>query len=183
MTIQNRFRVMLTATCILFAYAWIISAVVFVKMINQVEKDPIVLQSELQAELDAKYSDLLVEANLAIQSKDATIAVLNDALLDGYVDARDIEVTSAKEAYWMSEPKLMLGVRALTGGQIRVFFADQSALISVGQRVDFSFDGCDCFLLLKSSSIGKAEFRYACAPEKKSDYADNEGTLVQARLE
>jgi len=109
MTIQTRFRIMLTATCILFAYAWIMSAVVFVKVVNQEEKDPVVLQSELQAELDTKYSDLLVEANLAIQSKNAIITTLNDALLDGYVDARDIEVTSAKEAYWMSEPKLMLG--------------------------------------------------------------------------
>lgn len=182
MTIQTRFRIMLTATCILFAYAWIMSAVVFVKVVNQEEKDPVVLQSELQAELDTKYSDLLVEANLAIQSKNAIITTLNDALLDGYVDARDIEVTSAKEAYWMSEPKLMLGVRALTGGQIRVFFADQTALISVGQRVDFSYEGCDCFLMLKSSTIGKAEFRYACAPENNSDPTGTEGTLVHARL-
>jgi hypothetical protein len=164
------------------ATAWVVSAVVFVQVFNQADGDPLVLQSELQAELDAKYSDLLIEANLAIQSKNALITTLNDALLDGYVDARDIVVTSAKEAYWMSEPELMLGVRALTGGQVRVFFADQTALISVGQRVDFSFEECDCCLMLKSSSIGKAEFRYACSPEDRSSPTGNQGTLVQARL-
>ena len=182
MSIKTRFNIMLTATCILFAYAWAVSAVAFVVLFEPAAKDPVVLQKELHVELDAKYSDLLQQANLALQTKEEALQELQTAFLDGYVDAKDIVVTDVKRGYWLSEPKLMLGVRALNGGQLRVNFAHHSASIAIGQRLDFTFEDCDCFLLLKSSSFGNAEFRYACSPQTTNN---NEGlgeTFVQAQL-
>jgi len=60
--------------------------------------------------------------------------------------------------------KLMLGASSLSGGRVSINFADRRELISVGERIDFRFEDCDCFLLMKSSTFGSASFRYACTP-------------------
>jgi len=103
-------------------------------------------------------------------------------LINGYVETRDIEVTDSEQAHWLAEPNLMLGVRALTGGQLKINFASYSELISVGQRIDFKFDDCDCFLLLKSSSMGAAHFRFACTPEEPANQREIAVSFAEAKL-
>ncbi|MEM8977939.1 MAG: hypothetical protein AAGD04_00500 [Pseudomonadota bacterium] len=117
----------------------------------------------LQQEVDQKYADLLRKAKAAIDEKDHALRELRREIDTGYVVAKDIEVTDSSKALWLAEPNLMLGVQALAGGRIKVNFANRSPSISVGERIDFLFEGRACSLMLKSSVYGKAVFRFSCS--------------------
>jgi hypothetical protein len=137
---------------------------------------------DAQRVLDAKYTKLLEDAKAAIEAKDSALKRIRDELITGYVVAKDIDVTDSNRAYWLSEPKLMLGVNSLSGGSLQISFANQTEIISVGQRIDFKVDECDCFLMLKSSTFGKASFRYACIPGADESHRTTQDPIIDARL-
>ncbi len=132
--------------------------------------------------LDDQIAHLLHAAKNELVEKDKALEALRDELNNGYVVAKDIDVTESDQAYWLSEPKLMLGVNRLSGGSLLISFADQQEIISIGQRIDFKVDGCDCFLLLKSSTFGHASFRYACTPATQEPVRDVRNTFIDAKL-
>lgn len=135
-----------------------------------------------QVKLDDEVIHFLHEEQNELVEKDNALEVLHDMLKDGYVVAKDVNVTESDRAYWLSEPKLMLGVNRLSGGSLLISFADQQEEISIGQRIDFEVDGCDCFLLLKSSTFGQASFRYACTPTTQEPARDSQNTLIDTKL-
>ncbi|MGC3936169.1 hypothetical protein ACOTTU_00025 [Roseobacter sp. EG26] len=137
---------------------------------------------DAQRVLDAKYAKLLEGAKAAIEAKESALQQIREELLTGYVVAKDIDVTDSNRAYWLSEPKLMLGVNGLSGGSLLISFADQTEMISVGERIDFKVDECDCFLLLKSSDFGNASFRYACSPSSNEPRQKSRNPIIDARL-
>jgi hypothetical protein len=140
------------------------------------------LSSNAQKISDAKYAKLLQQAKDAIEQKDGALKQIRDELLVGYVVSKDIEVTDSNRAYWLAEPKLMLGVNSLAGGTLQVYFADKSERISVGGRIEFKVDDCDCFILLKSSRYGVANFRFACTPARMDTRQEQYSAVIDARL-
>ena len=135
-----------------------------------------------QTTLNDELAHLLHETKSELMEKEEALAALRDELNNGYVVAKDIDVTESDKAYWLSEPKLMLGVNRLSGGSLLVSFANQQEIIAIGQRIDFTVDGCDCFLLLKSSTFGHASFRYGCTPAAPEPETDVRNTFIDAKL-
>lgn len=137
---------------------------------------------EAQRAIDAKYAKLLQDAKAALEAKDTALKTIRTELVNGYVVSKDIDVVESDRAYWLSEPKLMLGVNSLAGGSLQISFADRTEMISVGERIDFKVDDCDCFLLLKSSVFGAASFRYACSPAATMTQRVERNPIIDARL-
>ncbi|ABG33060.1 hypothetical protein CEP88_07420 [Roseobacter denitrificans] len=135
-----------------------------------------------QVQPDNQITHLLHEAKNELDEKDRALEALRDQLTNGYVVAKDIDVTQSDKAYWLSEPKLMLGVSRLSGGSLLISFADQQEIISIGERIDFKVDDCDCFLLLKSSTFGHASFRYACTPTTQEPIRNVQDRFIDAKL-
>lgn len=75
---------------------------------------------------------------------------------------RTIEVTSTSQGYWLVEPKLMIAVEKLGGGDLRIKYADRFEKIRIGQRKEFRVDDCLCFLVLMKSLKGHAVFQFSC---------------------
>ncbi|WP_120501251.1 hypothetical protein [Roseovarius sp. EL26] len=173
----------------LFATAWMISsiAILISSHTNSLTKHAphetyATAQKEVQNELDEKYSDLLAKAKLAIESKEIALKEIREQLVVGYVVVKDFEITDNKQAHWLSEPKLMLGVSSLMGGNLIISYANNTKQISVGERIDFVVDDCDCFILLKSSAYGSATFRFACTPAAPNHAPENGRSFVEAKL-
>lgn len=83
-----------------------------------------------------------------------------------FSDLRTIEVTSTSQGYWLLEPKVMIAVDHLGGGDLRVKYSDRYEKIRIAQRMDVDVEGRQCFLLLVESVKGKAIFQFGC--EKRS---------------
>ena len=124
------------------------------------------LTKQVRDDIDKEYAELLVKAKVALDATEGSLKEIRQEMLDGYPVMKDIEVTETHHAYWLYEPGLMLGVRSLAGGSLLVDFANRSTVIFVGERIDFSFEGMSCFLLLKSSIRGQASFRFGCNPSQ-----------------
>ncbi len=113
-----------------------------------------------------RYEALLLDAKTALERRDSDLQVLRAQIETGFVDIKDVSVRSTTKAYWLAEPNLMLGVNTLSGGGLLVSFGDRAEQINVGQRVDFDYDGNDCFLMLMASTYGDALFRFGCTPRQ-----------------
>jgi hypothetical protein len=88
--------------------------------------------------------------------------ILRDIVSDGGVRPRELVVEKVNVAYDLVPPKLMLGVRALSGGALKVHFGDRTERIEVGQLIDFVYGHCTCSLALRESVRGKARFVFGC---------------------
>ncbi|MEP3637485.1 MAG: hypothetical protein ABJN14_09530 [Paracoccaceae bacterium] len=137
---------------------------------------------DAQTALDQKYARLLKAAKDEIEAQEEALQNIRQELNVGYVVSKDINISDSNRAYWLSEPKLMLGVNSLSGGSLKINFADQRTMIAVGERIDFKMEDCDCFLLLKSSQFGNANFRFACTPSADSSVQAARNTVIDARL-
>ncbi|WP_420863136.1 hypothetical protein [Algirhabdus cladophorae] len=165
---------------------FLIAAITLIVVLNPItdrrQVSPQTLE-KIDQDVAQKYEHLLIEAKAAIQQKDQALDAIRSELQAGYVVVKDFEVTSRNEASWLSEPKLMLGVKALTGGRLHIQFANRNEFIAVGERIDFEFEGCDCFILLKASRHGQANFRYACTPVEGNDVSSSVASFAQAQLQ
>lgn len=79
-----------------------------------------------------------------------------------------IEASEAQTAYWLMAPKLMLSVQALRDGPVIVHFANRTEHLAVGQHVEFTHEGCACFLLLRKSTREGAVFDFRCREVRKA---------------
>jgi hypothetical protein len=182
-------KILIAINCALFFCAVTVASVASLIASNISSQNPkadgfITNQVSLSAQisLDKKYSRLLQAAKNEIEEKEETLQQIRKELDAGYVISKDIDVSDSKRAYWLAEPKLMLGVNTLAGGTLQVNFADQSKMISVGERIDFKVEDCDCFLLLKSSQYGNASFRFSCKLTSGEDGKYSHNSIVEARI-
>ncbi len=111
--------------------------------------------------LDAR----LEQADVLADRLRADLDALREQLAHGFVENRTIEITEARTAYALVEPKLMLSVEALSGGALIVNFGTQTRNIRVAQRLDFDHGDCNCFLLLAESERDRAVFEFGCERE------------------
>ncbi|MEM0947424.1 MAG: hypothetical protein AAGK37_08470 [Pseudomonadota bacterium] len=120
-----------------------------------------VIQSELAQQTEdlasAQTAENATQAQLA-----ADLAALRAQLTHGFVTQRTVEVTEARVAYHLIEPKLMLSVEGLPGGALIVNFANQTRSMRVAQTVEFAYGPCRCYLLLTASTRGQAVFDFGC---------------------
>lgn len=111
-----------------------------------------------QEEAEARASEL--EAEMAFLKSE--VEWMRDRMGEGYLHLRKVVVDETYKAVSLIEPKLMLSVKTLSGREVVTTFGNFTHSFSVGERFDFAFEDCNCFLLLAESERDRAVFNLGC---------------------
>ncbi|THH35156.1 hypothetical protein E4Z66_15135 [Aliishimia ponticola] len=119
-------------------------------------------------QMERQYLSRLKRYATELEMQERRVSDLRTQVETGWVASKTVEVTSTTKGFWLVEPNLMLAVHQLTGGSIRVHFADRDEKFLLAERKTFLVDGRPCYLILTESVRGKAVFQFGCEKDDNS---------------
>lgn len=126
------------------------------------------------SQLEARVAEMLEDHRGAERERRWQAKARQGKLSSRYSELRTVEVRSTSQGYWLLEPKLMIAVDHLGGGDVRATFSDRYERIRIGQRMDVSVDNQMCFFIMVESIKGKAVFQFGCEHSAIGKLAVNE---------
>ena len=124
--------------------------------------------------LETRVADMLEEYRTTERERRWQAKARQSKLSSRFSELKTVEVSSTSRGYWLLEPKLMIAVDHLGGGDLRAKFSDRYERVRVGQRMDVHVDDQACFLIMVESIKGKALFQFGCELSADEKLAAND---------